>query len=147
MNHPSQTFVRILSGALFAAALTCGSSAIASPKAACSLVPLSHVQSLIGADGAVMSSPSGSRDGVTSSFCTYGSKAYIASLAYMTFASADKAQSAFAKLSARPGMRGRGYNAIKGAAIVMAYVNDTSAAHSENKTFSQQLGAAMLSAI
>jgi hypothetical protein len=147
MNHPSRTCARILSGALFAAALACGSSALASPKEACSLVPLSQVQSLIGADGAIMSRPSGSKDGVTSSFCTYGSKAYVASLVYMTFASADQAHSAYAKLSARPGMRGRGYNAIKGAAIVMAYVNDNSAAHAEQKTFSQQLGTAMLNAI
>lgn len=147
MNHPSQTFVRILSGALFTAALTCGSSALAATKDACSLVPISHVQALIGSDSTVMSNPSGTRDGVTSSFCTYGSKAYIASLVYITFASADKAQSTFAKLSAKPGARGRGYRAVKGTAIVMAYVTDTSAAHSEKKTLSQQLGAAMMNAI
>ena len=147
MNHPSQTFAGILSGALFAAALGCGSSALAATKDACSLVPLARVQALIGADGTVMSRPSGSRDGVTSSYCTYGSKAYIASLVYTTFPSAGQAQSAFAKLSARPGMRGRGYKAIKGTAIVMAYVNATSAAHAENKSFSQQLGTAMMNAI
>ena len=147
MNHPPPTFARILSGALFAAALACGSSALASTKDACSLVPLAHVQTLIGADGAVMSRPSASKNGVTSSYCTYASKAYNVSLMYMTFASAEQAQSAYAKFSARPGMRGRGYKAIKGTAIVMAYVADNSPARSEQKTFSQQLGTAMLNAI
>ena len=72
MNHPLQTLARILGGALFTAALACGSSALASPKDACSLVSLSHVQTLIGADGAVMSNPSASKNGVTSSYCRYG---------------------------------------------------------------------------
>ncbi|MDP9104358.1 MAG: hypothetical protein M3N49_00250 [Candidatus Eremiobacteraeota bacterium] len=147
MNHLSQTVSRLVSIAFCAAVLGSGTTALASTKDACSLVPLSQVQGLIGADGVVMSRPSGSKNGVTSSYCTYGSKAYAVSLMYSTFPSAGDARSWYAKMNARPGFRDRGYKAIKGAAVIMAYVNATSAANAEQKSFSRQLGVAMLSAI
>lgn len=147
MNHFFQTVTRLVSVAFCAAVLASGTTARASTRDACSLVPLSQVQGLIGADGIVMSRPSGSKNGVTSSYCTYGSKAYVATLMYSTFPSDGDARSWYAKMNARPGFRDRGYKAIKGAAVVMAYVTATSAAKAEQKTFSRQLGAAMLSAI
>lgn len=147
MNHFFRAFRSALfTGLLCSTALAFGTSALASTKDACSLVPLSQVQATIGSDGALINFPRNtSRNGVTASFCSYGSKAYGASLGYFTFATAAQAQSAFVQMKARA--HARGYSAIKGTSIVSAFVNDNSSAHLEHKVLSRQIGAAMLSAI
>jgi hypothetical protein len=138
---------RFLTGAFFTgvlfAALGSGKIAFASSKDACSVIRISQVQSIIGADGKVLSVPRNfSRNGTTASYCTYASKAYSATLSYFAYPTPAEAQSAYAEMTAGA----RGYSSIKGSSFVLAFVNDNTSSHAENASLSKRLGALMLGA-
>lgn len=80
---------------------------------------------------------------VSHSHCVYVSRTYGASLEYLRYPTVQQAQSAFVQGRAYF----RGSVAIKGSAIVSAYVNDMSSAHLEQKTLSKKFATAMLAAM